>query len=63
MNTGSDDPSGATAGIVTLRDAINGVNADANDNANSPDVIQFAISGTPTIALEADLPAEQLRAH
>ena len=57
MNTGSDYPSGATAGIVTLRDAINGVNAELPYTQNKPGVIHFAISGTPTIALEADLPA------
>ena len=54
-----DDPLGPTTPGVytTLRDAINEVNADATDSAASPDVIRFAIPGTSTISLTADLPA------
>src|SRR5208337_3914732 len=51
------DPSGPTPDSVTLRDAINKVNNDPTDVASNPDVIKFAISGTPTITLAADLPA------
>src|SRR5208337_1429137 len=51
------DPSGPTPNSVTLRDAINKVNNDLTDVASNPDVIKFAISGTPTITLAADLPA------
>ena len=57
VNSAGDDPSGSTAGVVTLRDAINAVNSDVNDQAGSPDVINFNISGTPAIALATDLPA------
>jgi hypothetical protein len=52
-----DDPSGPTADVVTLRDAINAVNNDVTDQSSNPDIINFAITGTPTIALAADLPA------
>jgi hypothetical protein len=55
VNTLADDPAGATAGLVTLRDAINLVNGDAGDVASSPDTIAFALPGT--ISLAADLPA------
>jgi hypothetical protein len=51
VNSGGDDPSGPSAGTVTLRDAINAV------NQGSADAIRFAIPGTPTINLAADLPA------
>lgn len=57
VNSAGDDPFGPTVGVTTLRDAITAVNNDAADNPNSPDVIQFAIAGTPTITLTADLPA------
>src|SRR5947209_6378308 len=57
VNSAGDDPSGPTAGVVTLRDAITAVNNDAADNAASPDVIQFAINGKPTVSLAANLPA------
>jgi uncharacterized repeat protein (TIGR01451 family) len=50
VNSAGDDPSGPSAGIVTLRDAINAV------NLGSADAILFAIPGTPTINLTADLP-------
>jgi len=56
VNSADDDPSGPTPGMVTLRDAINDVNNDTTDVAGNPDVIKFAISGTPTISLAADLP-------
>jgi hypothetical protein len=57
VTSADDDPSGPTPGVVTLRDAINLVNSDAGDVASSPDTIQFAIAGTPTIVLADDLPA------
>jgi len=57
VTSAGDDPTGPTAGIVTLRDAINAVNNDANDSAASPDVINFQLAGTPTITLLADLAA------
>ena len=56
VNSAGDNPSGATAGIVTLRDAITAVNNHAADDPGNPDVVQFAIPGTPTITLAADLP-------
>ena len=58
VNSPLDDPLGSTTpGVYTLRDAINAVNADVADSATSPDVIKFAIPGTSTISLTADLPA------
>ncbi|HKM56755.1 MAG TPA: right-handed parallel beta-helix repeat-containing protein, partial [Isosphaeraceae bacterium] len=57
VTSAADDPSGPTPGIVTLRDAINEVNNDTTDVVGNPDVIKFAISGTPTISLAANLPA------
>ena len=57
VNSAGDDTSGPTPGVVTLRDAIGMVNNDACDSSNTPDVIKFAITGTPTINLGADLPA------
>jgi Ca2+-binding RTX toxin-like protein len=57
VNSVMDDPSGPTSGIVTLRDAINAVNASVGDSSSNPDVINFNISGSPTIVLSADLPA------
>ncbi|MCY2987649.1 MAG: hypothetical protein NTY19_07265, partial [Planctomycetota bacterium] len=66
VNSAADDPLGPTPGMVTLRDAVNAVNRDLNDNPgrsvsscnpNNPDVINFAIPGTPVITLSADLPA------
>jgi hypothetical protein len=57
VNSAGDDPSGPTPGVVTFRDAIKAVNNDSADDPNSPDVIQFAIAGTPTITLAKDLPA------
>ena len=57
VNSAADDPSGPTPGIVTLRDAINEVNNDKTDVDDNFDAITFAISGTPTISLAADLPA------
>jgi hypothetical protein len=56
VNSAGDDPSGPTAGVMTLRDALTAVNNDAGDTSSNPDVINFAIAGTPTIALAADLP-------
>jgi uncharacterized repeat protein (TIGR01451 family) len=50
VNSASDDPSGPSSGIVTLRDAISAVNAGTADS------IVFAIPGTPTITLTANLP-------
>ena len=57
VNSAADDLSGPTPGIVTLRDAINEVNNDKTDVDDNFDAITFAISGTPTISLAADLPA------
>ncbi len=57
VNSAGDDPTGPTAGVVTLRDALMAVNSDATDSARSPDVINFAITGPPTINLLGDLPA------
>ena len=54
VNSSTDDPSGPTVGVETLRDAINAVNNDVNDNGGSPDVINFAVAG---ITLGGDLPA------
>src|SRR5205823_5561878 len=45
VNSAADDPTGTTAGVVTLRDAILAVNSDVNDSNSNPDVINFAISG------------------
>ncbi len=57
VTSAADDPSVPIPGVVTLRDAIIAVNSDTTDNASSPDVINFNITGTPTINLLADLPA------
>ena len=57
MNSAADDPSGSTPGVQTLRDAIIAVNNDTTDSASNPDIIKFAIAGTPAITLGADLPA------
>jgi fibronectin-binding autotransporter adhesin len=57
VNSAGDDPAGPTQGVVTLRDAITQVNNDTNDSSTSPDVINFAITGTPTILLGGDLPS------
>ena len=57
VNSATDDPLGPTAGTVTLRDAINDVNNDHTDSLSNPDTIKFAINGTPTITLAANLPA------
>jgi hypothetical protein len=57
VTSAGDDPAGPTTGVVTLRDAITQVNNDASDRSSSPDVINFAIAGTPTTLLSADLPA------
>jgi hypothetical protein len=57
VNSATDDPLGSTAGVVTLRDAINAVNSDVTDSSSNSDTINFAITGTPTIRLSADLPA------
>ena len=51
VNSAGDDPLGPSPGTVTLRDAINAV------NLGTADAILFAIPGTPTITLAADLPA------
>ena len=51
VNSAADDPSGLSPGTVTLRDAINAVNLGTAES------ILFAIPGTPTITLAADLPA------
>jgi uncharacterized repeat protein (TIGR01451 family) len=50
VTSAGDDPLGPIAGTVTLRDAINAVNAGTGTT------IRFAISGTPTINLSANLP-------
>ena len=57
VNTATDDPAGPTpaaiaAGAVTLRDAINAVNADAGDSSASPDTINFALPGVPRTDLD-----------
>ena len=57
VNSVTDDPSGPTSGIVTLRDAIDAVNASVGDSSSNPDVINFGIAGSPTVLLSADLPA------
>src|SRR5262245_25220526 len=58
VNSATDDPSGPSPGTVTLRDAINAVNADTGSTVSNPDHINFAIgSGAKTITLGAALPA------
>ncbi len=57
VNSPDDNPSGPSPGIVTLRDAINALNSDSVVDSNNPDLINFAIPGSPIISLAADLPA------
>ncbi len=57
VTSAGDDPLGPAPAMVTLRDAINAVNADANDSLASPDIITFNIAGTPAISLAAGLTA------
>ncbi len=57
VTSSGDDLFGPTAGVVTLRDAIIAVNSDASDTGSNPDVINFAIAGTPAITLKTNLPA------
>jgi hypothetical protein len=61
VNTTSDDPNGPTPGLVTLRDAISAVNTDPNDSFATPDTINFAIAGTPTVNVTANPFAPTLR--
>ena len=43
-------------GDVALRDAINALNADPDGDLVELDAVRFAIPGTPTVTLGADLP-------
>src|SRR5262245_46529059 len=56
VNSAGDDPIGPSPGTVTLRDAINAVNANSGSTVSAPDQIHFAIgSGAQTITLGAGL--------
>jgi uncharacterized repeat protein (TIGR01451 family) len=57
VNSGADDPSGPSPGVVTFRDAVNAV------DQGTADAILFAIPGTPTINLTADVPALTRRVY
>ena len=61
VNSVTDDPSGPTSGIPSGRDQR--MNASAGDSSSNPDAINFNITGSPTIALSADLPALLNPAH
>jgi parallel beta-helix repeat protein len=54
-----DDPAKASQGVLSLREAIQKVNADKSDTAASPDTIDFAVSGdgVQVIQLNKVLPA------